>query len=302
MATLRIGTRAVTTSNEGKVLFPGEGITKGDVIAYYRRMAGPILRHGGGRPISMLRLPDGIDGKRFYQKRVSGYFPEWVSTVQVDSEKGPLTQAVLGSEADLAYLANQACITPHIWLSRVDDLDRPDRMIFDLDPPTEAFGPVRQAARQVRALLDELGLYSGLLTTGSKGVHVVVPLRREADFEAVRAFARDAARVLAARHDGLTDEHRKAKRTGRLFVDALRNGYAQTAVCPYCLRARPGAPVATPLAWDELDDVPHARAWTMATIGARLEAVGDPLADVARHARSLAKPRRVLDRLVAGLS
>jgi bifunctional non-homologous end joining protein LigD len=187
---------------------------------------------------------------------------------------------VVDDVRSLVYLAQQACITPHTWLSRADDLDRPDQLVLDLDPSVPGLPAVRRATRMVGELLSDLGLDSVLKTTGSRGYHVVVPLRREAGFDDVRAFARDLARVLVDRApDLLTLEARKDKRGDRVLVDVQRNGYGQTAVPPYAARARPGAPVSTPITWDELSRVEPDQ-HTIRTVGRRLARGGDRWAEL----------------------
>jgi bifunctional non-homologous end joining protein LigD len=246
--TVRVGRRTVEVSNPGKVLYPDDNITKGDLVDYYRQVARSMLPHLRGRPVAMERYPDGIGGQRILQKDVPDHFPDWIHRVKVEKEGGELSQVVCEDAATLAYLANQACITPHAWLSRVDRPDHPDQLIFDLDPAGDDFEEARVAALWLRSLLEELELPSFAKTTGGKGIHVTVPLDGRADFDTVRGFARDAAEELARRHpDRLTTEQRKDKRKGRLYLDAMRNAYAQTAVPPYAVRARPGATVATPL-------------------------------------------------------
>lgn len=299
MGSVNVGRRTVETSKEDKVLFGDDGITKGDLVDYYRRIAETLLHHARRRPISMERYPDGIDSRRFYQKEAPDYFPDWIETVSVSlkGRGGRQDQVVLSEAATLVYLADQACITPHVWLSRADDLDHPDMMIFDLDPPGDDFAAVRTAARRVRDVLDELDLPAWLRTTGSRGVHVVVPLDRSSDFDAVRAFAHDVAHLLTRRHDGLTVEHRKDRRGSRIFVDYLRNAYAQTAVASYAVRALPGAPVAAPLDWDELGDA-GPQSCTISNIHRRLGARDDPWKDMRRHARSLKGRKEKLDKLL----
>ncbi|HSL83627.1 MAG TPA: non-homologous end-joining DNA ligase [Thermoanaerobaculia bacterium] len=291
--------RTVELSNTGKVLFPDAGITKGDLVEYYRRVAPTMLPHLRGRPVSMQRFPDGIGGKRFFQKDAPDYFPDWIRFEEVAKEGGTVRHVVCDDAATLVYLANQACITPHVWLSRVEHLELPDRMIFDLDPPDaseKGLAPVRQAARTVRDRLRELGFEPFLTTTGSRGFHVVVPLEPEAGFDEVRAFAHALARELAARQpDRLTVETRKDKRGDRVFLDYLRNGYAQTAVPPYAVRARPGAPVATPVSWDELSGL-DPRRYTVKNLFQRLGQKEDPWAEIDRHRKPLGDAR---DRLEA---
>jgi bifunctional non-homologous end joining protein LigD len=296
---VRFGRYTVQVSNRDKVLFPGDGITKGDLIEYYARIARWMLPHVAGRPLAMERFPNGIEGERVFQKDVPGYFPPWIRRVRVRKAAGSLQHPLCENAASLAYLANQACITPHAWLSRADRLDHPDQLIFDLDPEGDDFEAARAAARSVRSLLDDLRLPAFLKTSGGKGLHVQVPLDRREDFDAVHSFARDVAEVLAAREpDRLTTEFRKAKREGRLFLDVGRNAYAQTAVPPYAVRPRPGAPVATPIAWEELDD-PKLRPgrFTIRSVFGRLEDGVDPWKGMNRKARSLAQARRRLGRI-----
>ena len=294
---LEAGGRAVPVSSPDKVLFPKDGITKADLASYYARAAEAMLPHLEGRPVSMLRYPDGIDGESFFQKDVPDYFPDWIRRARVGKEGGTLEMMIAEEPAALVYLASQACITPHVWLSRIDRPQRPDRLIFDFDPPDDDFGPVRDGARRMRDLLEELGLVPFVMTTGSRGLHVTVPLDRSADFDQVRTFARGCAELLVARRpDHLTVEHRKAKRGGRVYVDTGRNAYAQTGVAPYAVRALPGAPVATPLDWSELGRA-KPRSTTIANLFRRLGRKDDPWADIDRKARSLAKAAGRLERI-----
>ncbi len=292
---VEIDGRTVELSHVDKVLFPEDGLTKGDLIEYYRRVSDVMLPHLRGRAVSMHRFPDGLDGDDFFQKETPGYFPDWIRTERVEKEGGTVRHVVCDEVATLVYLANQACITPHVWLSRVDRLRRPDRMVLDLDPPDGAVAEVRRAARRVREALEELGLAPHLMTTGSRGFHAWVPLPRRDDFDTVRAFAHDLARVLAARHpERLTVEHRKDRRGERVFLDDLRNGYAQTAVPPYAVRARAGAPVATPVDWDELDGM-EPRRYTVRNVLQRLAQKEDPWRTIDDRARPLDDARRRLD-------
>ena len=286
-------------SKPDKVLFPDAGITKGDLAAYYERVAPQMLRHMKDRPISMQRFPDGIAKHGFFHKDVPDHFPDWIKRVQVPKKNGTVTHALACNTDTLVYLADQACITPHVWLSRADELERPDRMVFDLDPSDGNFADVRRAARSIGELLDGLGLTPFAMTTGSRGVHVWVPLRRQAHFDEVRGFARDVARVMVERYpDRLTLEARKQKRGERILIDIMRNGYAQTVVPPYAARAKPGASVATPLRWRELSDSSlRPDKFTVRNIGRRLSRVGDPWEEIARHAKSLGPARRRLARL-----
>lgn len=296
------GGQRVELSNLDKLFFPGEGITKGDVVDYYERAADWMLPHLKDRPLSLERYPDGIEGEGFYQKQTPEYFPDWITTASVPvkskgGEGGSQSQIVCDAKATLVYLANQACLTPHVWLSRRDHLDEPDRMVFDLDPSGDDFEPVRRAARALRELLEEIGLASFLMLTGSRGAHVVVPLRRHYDFDRVRSFARAVADRLASRRpEELTTAQRKEARGDRLFLDTTRNAYGQTTVSPYALRARPGAPVATPIEWDELRDVVTSDHYTVRNLFRRLAQKDDPWSDIGSHSQALAEPERRLGR------
>jgi bifunctional non-homologous end joining protein LigD len=282
--------RAIALSHTDKVLFPEAGLTKGDLIAYYRRIAPVMLPHLAGRPLSMQRYPDGITVDGFMQKNASDYFPDWIERAPLAKQNGEVQHVVARDGATLVYLANQAALTLHVGLSRVDCIDRPDRLVIDLDPSDDDFAKVKRAARRARRLLEALGLVPFVQTTGSRGLHVWVPLERKEDFDAVRAFAsRIADRLVAACPDELTTEQRKAARGDRVFVDIARNAYGQTAAAPYTVRARPTAPVATPLGWDELADRGLSpERYTIANLFRRLAQKPDPWRDIARHAQPLA--------------
>jgi bifunctional non-homologous end joining protein LigD len=297
----RFGRYQVETSNEDKVLFPDDGITKGDLMDFYDAVAEHILPWLRDRPLVMQRFPDGIEAKGFYHKQVAEHFPDWISTVTVEKSGGEERQelVVCDKKATLVYLANLGCVTLHPWLSRCDRLDRPDQLVVDLDPPPNgAFASVRAAARACRDLFDELELPTFVKTTGSSGLHVVVPLDRGEDFDGVRAFARAATALLAARRPGeLTTEIRKDKRRGRVFLDVARNAYAQTAVAPYSVRPLPGAPVATPISWDELSRV-GPRSFTTRNLFRRLSRIEDPWKGLKRRASGLSRARRRLETLL----
>jgi len=296
----------VELSNTGKVLFPEDPeITKGDLVGYYREMAGRILPYLRDRPMVMARYPDGIRGQRIFQKNIPGYFPSWISRVEVEKTGGELCQVICDKPATLVYLANQACIELHAFLSRASELERPDQLVFDLDPPgDDRFGDAAVLALGLRELLeDELGLTAYVKTTGGKGLHVHVPLRAVDGFDAVRSFAREASEVLAARNpDLLTTQQRRAGRGDRVYSDVMRNAYAQTVVAPYSVRARPGAHVATPLRWEELKDrdLTPGR-FTLHSIGERLERLGtsDPWAGLGRHRYGLDRATRRLEQVAA---
>lgn len=287
-------------SSLDRVVFPEAGLTKGDLIDYYRLVARWMVPHVRDRPANLQRFPDGIGSPGFFQQDMPDYFPEWIESVVVAKEGGELRHVLLQNAATLVYVANQGTITPHVWPSRADRLDRPDRMIFDIDPPGDAPEAVRLAAFAVRDLLEELELPAFVMTSGSRGYHVVVPLSRRADFDVVRAFSGDAADLLASRHpEALTTEVRKNRREGRIFLDVLRNAYAHTSVPPYAVRARPDAPVAAPIGWDELaDETMHPERFTVRTVLERLGDGGDPWKAIAGQAVSLGAARKRLDALI----
>lgn len=294
--TIKAGRRAVTVSRPDKVLFPADGVTKRDLAEHYARVAPAMVPLIRGHPVALERFPDGIASMRFYHKNIK-HTPEWVHTVTVGKRGGELNQVVVDEAATLVWMADQACITPHIWLSRADKLMNPDQMIVDLDPPEGKFAEARRVALVVRALLDDLGLPSFPKTTGGKGIHVMVPLDRKAAFDEVRAFADGMAAVLAADDPRrLTTEFRKEKRGDRLFLDMGRNAYAQHAVAPYAVRPRDGAPVATPLDWSEVEDRRlKPERFTIKAVAKRIDVGGDPWGPL--RGRSLTGPARLLKRM-----
>ena len=277
---VRAGRRTVEVHRPDKVLFPGGGdakeYTKADLVDYYRAVAPFMLPHLRGRPLMLERHPDGIDGPTFMQKNTPDHYPEWIERVELAKEGGTVRHTVCDDTATLLYLADQASITLHRWLSRSERIDHPDRLVFDLDPPPvpegsggtarDDFEAVRVAARLLGELLEELELPSALMTTGSRGLHVIVPLNGRHDFDEVRAFARDVADTLVGAHpDRLTTAARKKDRGERLYLDIQRNAYAQTSVCPYSLRANKTAGIATPIEWEDLDGLSGADSFNLQT-------------------------------------
>ena len=283
----------VKLSHPDKVLFPDDGITKADLADYYASVAEAMLPLVKDRPMNLWRWNTGIDGQRVVQQGIPKGAPAWVARVEVERRRGGnVTHAMINDARTLRWLANQNCITPHVWQSRADKLDRPDRIVFDLDPSVEdemeQFDDVRKGALALGDHLRELGLVPFAMTTGSRGIHVVAPLKRTKDANTVRERAGEIADEFAASHDTLTTFWRKEKRDGRILVDTARNTYAQTVVAPYAVRALPGAPVATPLEWDELNDPElHPRRWTLRDVGARIADRGNPWSDIRLEARSL---------------
>ncbi|MEA2289930.1 MAG: bifunctional non-ous end joining protein LigD [Solirubrobacteraceae bacterium] len=289
MHVMRVGRREVRITHPDKVLFP-DGITKADLASYYRDVAPAMLPHVRDRPLSLQRFNKGIEGDGFFQKDLPGGAPDWVRRVRVPKRGGTVCHALANEAATLVWMANLNAVTPHVWTARADRLDRPDRIVWDLDPSGEdQFGLVRRTALELGDVLRDAGCEPFAMTTGSRGLHVVVALRRRYDYERVRDAALAVAEALVARHpDELTTAFRKERRAGRLFVDVNRNAWAMTAVPPYAVRPRPGAPVAAPLRWEELEDprLTPGR-WTLRTMPERLERHGDPWAQIGRSAGRL---------------
>jgi bifunctional non-homologous end joining protein LigD len=291
---MRVGRRTVRISNPDKVLFPADGIAKSDLAGYYAAVAPAMTPHVRDRPLNLWRWNAGIERDVVIQQEIPKGAPDWVRRVEVRRRRGgTVVHAVGGEKATLVWLANQNCITPHAWTSRADRPDRPDRLVFDLDPPDADadahFPAIRAGAIALGDVLRELGLEPFAMTSGSRGLHVVAPLRRRAHADEARETAGTIAERLAERRpDELTTAWRKEKRGGRVLVDVARNTYAQTTVAPYAVRAIPGAPVATPLAWEELESPDlHPRRWTLATVPERVERGGDPWERIGAAARPL---------------
>ena len=282
-----------------KVLFPEDGITKGDLAAYYETVAPVLVPHLRNRPITMERYPAGIGGKGFWQKDVSKGFPDWLRRVEVPKKDGVVHHPLITDTRSLLWVTNQNTVTQHVWVSRAPHLDRPDICVFDLDPSREDADAVRAAATGLRDLLEKLGLPSWIKTSGSKGFHIVVPIDGKTPTGTVARFA-NAVGALFVRlaPDQLTQEFSKADRNGRLYVDTGRNGYSATFAAAYTVRARPGAPVSAPCTWEEVErgDV-HPQSFTLRNMPGRLTKVGDLWADMRRRGRSLTGPMQKLRRM-----
>ena len=297
--TIKANGHEIEITHPQKMIFPQAGLTKKDLVEYYQRISEYILPYLEDRPMMLHRYPNGIGDKDFYQKQEPDYFPDWIDTIKVNVKKEDKEMQSFvncNSEATLLYCANQASITPHVWLSKKQKLIHPDKMIFDLDPPDGEFKVVQDCAKDFRKLFEELELTAFVMTTGSKGIHIVLPLDRKIEFDQVRQFAKDVANLLADRKPDLyTIETLKKKRRGRLFLDYLRNSYGQTAVAPYSLRARKGAPVATPLEWDEVGKKNlDAQTYNVGNIFRRLGSKDDPWMDFFKNSNSLTKAREKL--------
>jgi len=288
--TMKMGKYTIDMSNLDKKMYPKSGKTKQDVIEYYKEIAPYMLTHIKQRPLVMHRFPDGIEGEDFYQKAVPDYFPDWINRTKISlKEGGSEYLVVVEKAADLVYLANQACLVPHVWLCRENNVDNPDKLVFDLDPSGDDFGEVKFAALKLKKILEEKGLTSYVMTTGSKGLHVTVPIKPDYSFDKVRDYAEEVAWQLAKDYpDRLTIESRKVKREGRLLLDYMRNAFGQTSVAPYALRALPGAPVAAPLDWEELKRSElNPRSYNINNIFRRLSQKEDPWKDIFRNKYTL---------------
>jgi bifunctional non-homologous end joining protein LigD len=265
-----------------KVLFPDDGITKGELASYYEAIAPIMLPHIRARPVTMERYPAGIGEQGFTQKNVSKGFPEWLERAEVPKKGGTVHHPLVCDTRSLLWLANQNSITPHVWTSRVPNLRQPDICVFDLDPSEDEPDVLRATALRLRVLLNELALTSWVKTSGSKGFHIVVPLEGKAGFGEVSRFANAVGTMLVKRDPHhLTQEFSKADRGGRILVDTGRNGYSATFAAPYAVRAKPGAPVSAPCTWEELERGEVApRTFTLRTMAARIAAVGDLWSDM----------------------
>jgi bifunctional non-homologous end joining protein LigD len=262
---------------KNKILFPRAKITKGDVIDYYEKIAPIMLPHIKNRPLVMQRFPNGIKQKGFYQKEVPDYFPRWIKRKRVKLEKnGSQALVTVEKKEDLVYLANQAVITPHVWLSTKNKPYYPNKIVLDLDPGKTGLQHMRSAAKLLKKILEKHGLKVFLMTTGSKGYHLVCPIKQTYKFDKVRAFVKNIVKTLAEQYPrNFTIETLKKKRRGRIFLDYLRNAYGQTSVAPYAIRPYPGAPIATPIDWKELSST-KPQAYTIKNIFKRLSRKKDP--------------------------
>ncbi len=279
-----------------KVLFPDDGITKGELASYYEMIAPVMVPHMRARPVTMERFHRGIGAPGFFQKDVSKGFPEWLQRVEVPKKDGTVHHPIVTDTRSLLWLANQNCITPHVWTSRAPNLYYPDICVFDLDPSEDNPDQLRAATMRLRDFLAELGLPSWLKTSGSKGFHIVVPLDGKTNMGEVSSFAHAVGGALVQRDPAnLTQEFHKVDRGRRILVDTGRNGYSATFAAAYAVRAKPGAPVSAPCTWDELEGGKVGpRTFTLRAMAERIHAVGDVWSDMRKRKRSL---RRAIDRL-----
>lgn len=283
-----------------KILFPDDGITKGELAVYYEAIAPVMLPHLRGRPLTMERYPAGIGAKGFWQKDVSKAFPSWLQRVEVPKKDGVVHHPIVTDLESLMWVVNQNTITHHVWTSRAADLNHPDVCVFDLDPSEDNVADVCAAAIGLRDLLEQLGLPSWVKTTGSKGFHIVVPLDGKTTMGAAARFAGTVGSFLISlAPDRLTNEFSKVDRHGRIYVDTGRNGYHATFAAAYTVRARPGAPVSAPCRWEEVERrAIGPRSFTLRNMPDRIRDTGDLWADLPRRGRSLAKAMAKLQTLV----
>lgn len=286
-----------------KVMFPDDGITKGDLAKYYETIAPVMLPHVKGRPLTMERYPAGIGKKGFWQKSVEKGFPEWLERVDVPKKEGVVHHPVVTDLRSLLWVTNQNTITHHVWISRVPELYYPDICVFDLDPSRDDPPSVRAAAIGLRHLLDELGLPSWIKTTGSKGFHIVVPLDGKSNMSEVARFADTVGRLFVSHApEHLTQEFSKVDRKGRIYVDTGRNGYSATFAAVYTVRAKPGAPVSAPCTWEEVEKGKvNPDSFTLRNMPARIKKSGDLWAEMLRKRPSLKKPIAKLKRMASSV-
>jgi bifunctional non-homologous end joining protein LigD len=292
----------MTITHPEKVLFPDDGITKGELAAYYEAIAPVMLPHLRSRPLTMERYPAGIGREGFWQKDVSKGFPDWLERVDVPKKDGVVHHPVVTDVRSLLWTANQNTITHHVWTSRVPRLQYPDICVFDLDPSTDDVASVRAAAIGLRDLLEELTLASWIKTTGSKGFHIVVPLDGKTPMGQAARFVDAVGKLFVSlAPDSLTQEFSKADRRGRIYVDTGRNGYHSTFAAAYTVRARRGAPVSAPCTWKEVErGEVEPGTFTLRNIVDRVGTVGDVWADMRRRGKSLKRPTEKLARMKPG--
>jgi bifunctional non-homologous end joining protein LigD len=282
-----------------KVLFPDDGITKGDLAAYYEAISPVMLPHLRGRPLTMERYPAGIEQQGFWQKDVSKGFPDWLERVEVLKKDGVVHHPFVTDARSLLWTVNQNTITHHVWSSRVPDLKHPDVCVFDLDPSAGDVEAVRAAAIRLRDLLQKLTLPSWIKTTGSKGFHIVVPLDGTASMGQAARFAGAVGTLFVSlAPDALTQEFNKADRRGRIYVDTGRNGYHSTLAAAYTVRARRGAPVSAPCTWQEIErgEIEPAT-FTVRNMLERIQKVGDVWGDMQRQGQALKRPVELLSKM-----
>ena len=276
--------RIVNFTNLNKVFWPDEGYTKGDLIEYYRSVGPLILPYLADRPVVLTRYPDGVNGKSFFQKDAPGFVPDWIRTERMWSEQAErdIDYFICDDEPGLLYLANLGTIPLHVWASRTSSLDRPDWCVLDLDPKDAPFSDVVQVAQTTHALCEEIGLSNFVKTSGSSGLHVMIPLGGQCRYEEARGLGELLARVIVAELPDITTLTRQvARRGGKVYVDYLQNGAGRLLVAPFSVRPLPGAPVSMPLRWNEVNSKLDIRTFTIENAVARMKKLkSDPLREV----------------------
>src|SRR5690349_21085792 len=283
----QVGKRKIELSNLDKVLYPADGITKAQLIEYYFRIAPTILAQVKGRPLSLVRYPEGIGGESFFQKNRPDWAPDWLEHVALGEEKKDYVLAT--EEASLVWLANLACIEMHQMHSRAPHFDKPDYIVYDLDPPESvAFRQVAKLARAFKEHLESFGYHPFVKTTGRKGLHILTPIEPKWDFSTAFETAKALAQPFVEAHPAeLTLQIKKEHRKGRVLLDIYRNRPSQTIVSPYSVRGLPGAPVSTPLHWEELAALDSPKQFSLLNVPQRVAGSGDPWEAIAAYATSL---------------
>jgi len=287
---IKIGSHKINITNEDKILFPKDNITKLDLINYYDQISSLMLPLAKNHPISMYRFPNGINNEGFYHKDAPEYFPDWIKTLDRKRQEDNKTihYVILTNKATLIYLANFGCITPHIWLSNAKHPEYPDRIIFDLDPSDDhSFDLLKSKALVLKDIIESYKLNPFVMTTGSKGLHVTIPIKVKYDFSTIKKFAdKIANEFLLTDPDHLTMQIRKEKRENRIFIDTLRNSFTATAVAPFSIRPLNGAPVAAPLYWEELSNkAMSSQSYNIFNIFHRIDKIGNSWADFSKKSR-----------------
>ena len=288
----------IELSNQDRVVFPDSGITKGDVVGYYKDIASVMVPELRGRALSVERFTKGIDAGGFFQKHWQKHYPDWLDSITFGG-KTVVRYPICDSQAGLVYFANQGSVAFHVVTSRKQTLQHPDLIVFDLDPPENGFELVRKSARVLHDVLDELGLAAFVKTTGSKGLHVVTPLDDKATFDEVHTLCHGLAKLLVTRHpDMITTEFYKKDRNGRLYFDTARNTLGATFVAAYSVRPKPGAPVSMPIEWSDVDD-PKLRAdgFTIKNVRVRVAKKGDAWRELRKFPGNAAKALKALAKL-----
>lgn len=285
-------TYRITYKNLDKILYPKDNITKRKVLEYYQKNATLILPYFKDRPLTLQRFPNGIQEAGFYQKNASYFFPKWIKTLPIlKKNEEPISLIICNNSSTLLYLVNLGALSFHLWLSKQDRLLTPDRLIFDLDPSSDNFKDVVNAAKILKSVLEDLKLNPYVMTTGSRGLHVVVPIKREKEFSFTHEASKKIAMLALEKNPNLlTLKVAKEKRNKKVFIDYIRNSYGQTTISPYSLRTINKAPVATPLYWDELNDKNlNAQRYNIDNIEEKLNRDNDPFKDIDKKAKSLVK-------------